>query len=113
MHAKELFSLKGRIAIVTGGRGLYGAAICEGLCEMGATVVVASRSGEKCEEYAATLRQQEDGIVKLSVRALPEYDASAVCAQFGGGGHRGAAGASMDMSMEEAVKAVIAAMPKL
>ena len=58
MHAKELFSLEGRIAIVTGGRGLYGAAICEGLCEMGATVVVASRSGEKCEEYAATLRKQ-------------------------------------------------------
>ena len=64
-------------------------------------------------KIAATLRQQEDGIVKLSVRALPEYDASAVCAQFGGGGHRGAAGASMDMTMEEAVEAVIKAMPKL
>ncbi len=64
-------------------------------------------------KIAATLRQQEDGIVKLSVRALPEYDASAVCAAFGGGGHRGAAGASMDMTMEEAVKAVIDAMPKL
>ncbi|MBR4863569.1 MAG: DHH family phosphoesterase [Oscillospiraceae bacterium] len=64
-------------------------------------------------KIAATLRQQEDGIVKLSVRALPEYDASAVCAVFGGGGHRGAAGASMDMTMEEAVEAVINAMPKL
>jgi len=64
-------------------------------------------------KIAATLRQQEDGIVKLSVRALPEYDASAVCARFGGGGHRGAAGASMDMTMDEAVQAVIHAMPKL
>ena len=64
-------------------------------------------------KIAATLRQQPDGIVKLSVRALPEYDASAVCQKFGGGGHRGAAGASMDMTMDEAVNAVIAAMPKL
>ena len=57
-HTKELFDLTGRCAIVTGGRGLYGASISLGLCEMGATVVVASRNGEKCEEYAATLRQQ-------------------------------------------------------
>ncbi len=64
-------------------------------------------------KIAATLRQQEDGMVKVSVRALPEYDASAVCAQFGGGGHRGAAGASMNMTMDEAVAAIIAAMPKL
>lgn len=58
MHAKELFSLDGRVAIVTGGRGLYGASISEGLCEMGATVIVASRNGGKCEEFAATLREK-------------------------------------------------------
>ncbi len=57
-HAKDLFSLSGKVAIVTGGRGLYGASISEGLCEMGATVVIASRNGEKCEEFAATLRDK-------------------------------------------------------
>jgi NAD(P)-dependent dehydrogenase (short-subunit alcohol dehydrogenase family) len=67
MNAKELFSLDGRVAIVTGGRGLYGAAICEGLCEMGAEVVVASRNGEKCEEFAASLREKGHKAVGLSL----------------------------------------------
>ena len=57
-HTKELFDLTGRCAIVTGGRGLYGASISLGLCEMGAAVVIASRNGEKCEEYAKQLRTQ-------------------------------------------------------
>ena len=54
--AKALFDLSGRVAIVTGGRGLYGSAISAGLCEMGATVVVASRNLARCEELAASLR---------------------------------------------------------
>jgi len=57
-HTKDLFDLTGRVAIVTGGRGLYGAGISLGLCEMGATVVVASRNGAKCEEFAAGLRDK-------------------------------------------------------
>ena len=57
-NANDLFRLDGRVAIVTGGRGLYGAGISEGLCEMGAVVIVASRSGEKCEEFAAALREK-------------------------------------------------------
>ena len=64
-------------------------------------------------KIAATLRQQADGIIKLSVRAVPGYDASSICAKFGGGGHRGAAGASFDMSLEQATQAVIAAMPDM
>ena len=65
--AKELFSLDNRVAIVTGGRGLYGASISAGLCEMGAQVVIASRSGEKCEAYAAELRAAGYAAVGMSL----------------------------------------------
>ena len=66
-HAKELFSLEGKVAIVTGGRGLYGASISEGLCEMGATVVIASRNGAKCDEFADTLRKKGYSAVGMSL----------------------------------------------
>lgn len=62
---------------------------------------------------AATLRESKDGGVKLSVRAVPGYDATAVTTRFGGGGHKGAAGASMKMSLSEAAKAVEQAMLEL
>ena len=66
-NTKELFSLDGRVAIVTGGRGRYGASISLGLCEMGATVVIASRNGAACEEYAASLREQGYSACGLSL----------------------------------------------
>ncbi len=66
-NVKDLFSLENKVAIVTGGRGLYGSAISEGLCEMGATVVIASRNGAKCDEYAATLREKGYDAVGMSL----------------------------------------------
>lgn len=64
-------------------------------------------------ELAATLRQENENKVKLSVRCTPQWDASAVCAQLGGGGHRGAAGASVEMTMDDAVSTVISILEKL
>ncbi len=58
---------------------------------------------------AATLRETAGG-TKMSLRAVPGYDAAAVCAKFGGGGHKGAAGASVNMPLEEAAAAVEKAM---
>ena len=55
---------------------------------------------------AATLREAENGDVKLSVRAIPGYDATLVTVPFGGGGHKGAAGATMKMPLPEAALAV-------
>ena len=62
---------------------------------------------------ASTLRQTKEGDVKLSVRAIPGFDATKIVTQFGGGGHKGAAGATLKMPLEEAAAAVKAAMLEL
>ena len=59
---------------------------------------------------AATLRETADGDTKLSVRAVPGCDATVIAVRFGGGGHKGAAGASLKMPLAQAVSAVEAAM---
>ncbi|WP_066174763.1 SDR family oxidoreductase [Bacillus marinisedimentorum] len=57
MHVMDLFSLKGKTAIVTGGGRGLGAQIAEGFAEAGADVVVCSRKLEACEETAERLKE--------------------------------------------------------
>ena len=58
-----------------------------------------------------TLRELKSGECKLSLRTDPgDLNASAVCALLGGGGHAAAAGATVQGTMEEARKAVLAAI---
>lgn len=54
----------------------------------------------------ALLRQADESNTKVSVRAIPGYNAAWVCEQFGGGGHAGAAGCSIRTPMDEAVQAM-------
>ncbi len=64
-------------------------------------------------KIAVTLREEGKNRIKISVRAVPGYDAAAICQKFGGGGHKGAAGASINCSMAEAVEKIKKAMPKI
>ena len=64
-------------------------------------------------KIAATLRETPGGFVKISVRALPGYNAAAVCEKFGGGGHKGAAGATLKAELEEAAAKVSMEMERL
>jgi NAD(P)-dependent dehydrogenase (short-subunit alcohol dehydrogenase family) len=54
-HPFELFSLKEKTAIVTGGTGLIGKKHCEALALAGANVVVADISAENSRAFAETL----------------------------------------------------------
>ena len=63
-------------------------------------------------KISATLRETETGS-KMSVRAVPGFDATMICKKFGGGGHKGAAGASLNLPLEEAVDVVAAALEEV
>ncbi len=64
-------------------------------------------------EIAAAIRQpSEESVFRLSTRASVDFDVSAVCALFGGGGHPRAAGATLTgfANMAQAEAAVLAAI---
>ena len=54
----DLFDLTGKTAVVTGGSGHLGRAMCEGLAQYGASVVVASRNEDACRRLAEELSVQ-------------------------------------------------------
>lgn len=59
---------------------------------------------------AACLFREQDGRVKVSLRGKGDVDVNRIAAQFGGGGHRNAAGCTVQGSLEEAAKVVLAAV---
>ncbi len=60
-------------------------------------------------QVAVSLRE-EDGGIKFSLRSKGSVNVQSVAAQFGGGGHRNAAGGTVDVSMDEAKAALIRAV---
>ena len=72
-------------------------------------IAVISRSVEGVIA-GVTLKQTGDNEFKVSLRTYPPLDASAICKKLGGGGHKGAAGASVEGSLAEVKEKVLSAV---
>ncbi|RMH59100.1 MAG: bifunctional oligoribonuclease/PAP phosphatase NrnA [Candidatus Hydrogenedentota bacterium] len=57
---------------------------------------------------AVLLRETVDGKVKVTFRSKDDTDVAAVAAEFGGGGHKAAAGCTLECDIEEARKRILA-----
>ncbi|HBJ89323.1 MAG TPA: short-chain dehydrogenase [Gammaproteobacteria bacterium] len=67
----SLFSLEGKVALITGSTKGIGKAIAHRMAEQGAKVVISSRNQDACEEVAAELRGQ--GLEAIGVACNINY----------------------------------------
>ncbi len=80
---------------------------CSGTELEGIAVISRSVEGVKA---GVTMKQTGDDEFKVSMRTYAPIDASEICKKLGGGGHKGAAGATVNGSLAEAKEKVLQAV---
>ena len=86
MHVMDLLSLKNKIILITGGEGLYGSHILEGLLEAGGTVITASPFLDNAQKVVDDFKSRgldahakyvdqtvHESIIKLKNEILQEF----------------------------------------
>jgi NAD(P)-dependent dehydrogenase (short-subunit alcohol dehydrogenase family) len=81
VHARDLFDLSGRVAVVTGGGRGIGLQMASALAELGADIVVCSRRLARCEEAAAALSALGVRAIALRCDARDPDDVAAAVAE--------------------------------
>ncbi len=121
-HVNELFSLAGKVAMVTGGARDLGLDMAEALGEAGADLVITSRSGEKAEQSARDLASYLDvRVLALGLdvtdetaaegafrRVTDEYGRLDVLVNNAGGARHSGAGVTTDTRLVDDWEYVIA-----
>lgn len=76
----DAFRIDGQVALVTGGAGTIGRALCYGLAEAGATVICAARHLDRCEEVAEGIRRDGGRALALPLDLASPDSIDQLCA---------------------------------
>jgi NAD(P)-dependent dehydrogenase (short-subunit alcohol dehydrogenase family) len=71
-YLENLFTLKSKVAIVTGGTGVLGNAMCKALANAGATVVILGRRKEAADQLAQEIVEGGGNAIGISADVLNE-----------------------------------------
>jgi NAD(P)-dependent dehydrogenase (short-subunit alcohol dehydrogenase family) len=78
MNIETLFSLQGKVAIVTGGTGVLGGAIARGLAAAGAQVGILGRRAEQAESVAGEIRAAGAAAMAIPADVLQKAELESV-----------------------------------
>lgn len=71
-YIEELFGLKSKVAVVTGGTGVLGSAMCKSLAKAGAAVVILGRRKEAADNLAKEIIRSGGNAIGVSADVLNE-----------------------------------------
>jgi len=118
-RSRESLKLLGRaldaLEVTPDGRISWSVITARDFEELGATDedtegIVTHIRAVRGSEVGVLLRELPGGKVRVSLRSRREADVSVVAEQFGGGGHRSAAGCTLETTLQDAVTRVLAAL---
>lgn len=105
--------------VACNGRLMWSYATAATLAKTGATADMDDNSSGMMRDVegvqvAAFFKSYGDpGITRLSLRSAAPYNAAEICQRFGGGGHARAAGATLQMPIEAAMRAVVSLLKEI
>jgi gluconate 5-dehydrogenase len=79
MKINDLFSLKNRVAVITGGAGHLGSSISEALAECGGTVFIVSKNVSESDETVVNLRKKFKEKIKTATMDVSSTKAIKKC----------------------------------
>lgn len=108
LQSKIMAHVVSRAKVYLGGAFIVGTFSKEEMSELGATNgdfegIVNQLRNVKGVECAAFIYEKEDSLWKVSLRSTDRVDASIICAKYDGGGHKKAAGCTMERNINDII----------